>query len=265
MMSTAQTKARSATQGWLVVLGQSVRELWIGGRGLVLLIAFSLLLSIISYLVATNEELNLLDQKDTMNLVVQAALAVGIALSLLLSADAISGERERETLETLLLTPVPRRHIAVGKLLAALTVWPAVLAVTIPYLWVLRAGSELFVDAVIASAIVGALLAIAFSCMGLIVSMFSNSNRLSLAVSFFVFVAMVIPTQLSLKGWLDDALIQINPMTAGARFMDRLIVNNHTFGQEWTLLLAPVLAALLGLSIAVYLAGHLRLRAGGGS
>ena len=264
-MSSLQTKAPSPTPGWLIVLEQGVRDLWLGGRGLVLLIAFSLLLSIISYLVATNEELNLLDQKDTVNLVVQAALAVGIALSLLLSADAVSGERERETLETLLLTPVPRREIAVGKLLTALTVWPAVMAVTVPYLWVLRAGSELFVDAVVAAVIVGMLLAIAFSSLGLVVSMFSNSNRLSLAVSFFVFVALVIPTQLPLKGWLGETLIRINPMTAGARFIDRLIVNNHTFGQEWTWLLTPVLAALLGASIAVILAGRFGLRARSGS
>ena len=263
-MSSGQTNAASPTPGWVIVFEQGVRELWFGGRGLVLMVAFSLLLSILSYLAATNEELNLLDQKDTVNLIVQAALAVGIALSLLLSADAVSGERERDTLETLLLTPVPRRQIAIGKLLVAITAWPAIMAVTVPYVWILRAGSGLFVDAVVASVIVGTLLAIAFSSLGLIVSMFSNSNRLSLAVSFFVFVALVLPTQVPLKGWLGETLIRINPMTAGARFMDRIIVNNHTFGQEWTWLLTPVLAALLAASVVVILAGHLQLRARSG-
>ena len=36
------------------MLEQELRDLWIGGRGLVLTFAFSLLLSVIAYLVATN-------------------------------------------------------------------------------------------------------------------------------------------------------------------------------------------------------------------
>ena len=51
-----------------------------------------------------------------MNLVTQIAMALAVVVSLLFSADSISGERERETLESLLLTPVPRREIALGKL-----------------------------------------------------------------------------------------------------------------------------------------------------
>ena len=37
-----------------VVTAQELRDLWLGGRGLVLTLAFSLLLSIVAYLVATN-------------------------------------------------------------------------------------------------------------------------------------------------------------------------------------------------------------------
>ena len=37
---------------------QELRDLWLGGRGLVLTFAFSLLLSVMAYLVATNTALN---------------------------------------------------------------------------------------------------------------------------------------------------------------------------------------------------------------
>jgi ABC-2 type transport system permease protein len=113
--------------GWLVVAGQELRDVWLSARGPAIIIAYSLLLSLLTYLAASNEELNIIDQRDTVNLVTQIAMALAVVVSLLFSADSISGERERETLENLLLTPVPRRQIALGKLLAAVSVWPVML------------------------------------------------------------------------------------------------------------------------------------------
>ena len=41
-----------------VVLGRELRDLWFAGRGLALLLAFSILLGVSTYLVATNQSLN---------------------------------------------------------------------------------------------------------------------------------------------------------------------------------------------------------------
>ena len=118
--SVAATRARS-TAGWVVVLGQELRDLWLGGRALVLSFAFSLLLSVIAYLTATNKALNFLEQREAVNLTLQVAVGVGALLTLLAAADAASGERERGTIEGLLLTPVSRLEIVGGKLLATLS------------------------------------------------------------------------------------------------------------------------------------------------
>src|SRR4029453_212508 len=80
-----------------------------------------------------NQGLNFLEQREAVNLVLQVALTVGVLVTLLVSADTISGERERGTLESLLLTPVGRRSIAVGKLLGALSLWLGCAVVSIPY------------------------------------------------------------------------------------------------------------------------------------
>ncbi|HYX84982.1 MAG TPA: ABC transporter permease subunit, partial [Gaiellales bacterium] len=125
------------TPGWAVVLEQEMRDLWLGGRGLPLSLAFSLLLSVIAYLVATNTALNFLEERESVDLLEEVAIAVGGLLALLAAADAVSGERERATLETLLLAPVPRRQLIAGKLLAALSLWLAALAIMVPYVWFL--------------------------------------------------------------------------------------------------------------------------------
>ena len=119
-------------QAWRIVGGRELRDIWVGGRGLTLAIAFSLLLSVVAYLVATNQALNFLEQRESVNLTLQVVIAVSALLALLTAADAVSGERERGTLETLLVTPVRRLHLTVGKLLAALSLWVAAFAITWP-------------------------------------------------------------------------------------------------------------------------------------
>jgi ABC-2 type transport system permease protein len=251
--------------GWAVVAGQELRDIWLGGRGPILVFIFSLLLSLLTYLSATNKELNLLDQKDTVVLVIKMALGIGVAASVLIAADAISGERERATLETLLLTPMPPRSIAMGKLLATLTVWPALMLVAIRYAWVLRTGYGLLTDAILVGLVVGTLLAVAFSALGIIVSVLSTSNRVSLAASFFIFIVLVAPSQLPGgvgKGWLGDLVTRINPISAGDRFLDRVVVSGHTWSQERGALTAPIVCAVVAVILAFLVGGHLRLQGG---
>jgi hypothetical protein len=110
---------------WLVVADRELRDLWLAGRGLPLMFVYALLLSVTSYLVATNQALNFLEQREAASLTLQVAVAVGALLVLLGAADAVSGERERGTLESLLLSPAPRRALVAGKALAALSLWAA--------------------------------------------------------------------------------------------------------------------------------------------
>ena len=145
-----RARAERSAPGWLVVLGQELRDLWLGGRGLVLSFAFSLLVGIIAYLVATNTDLNFLEQRESTSLTLQVAIAVGGMLTLLVAADAVSGERERGTLETLLLTPVSRRELATGKLLASLSLWFAAFVITVPYVWFLGHGVGIVDEALVA-------------------------------------------------------------------------------------------------------------------
>jgi ABC-2 type transport system permease protein len=246
--------------GWLVVAGQELRDIWLSARGPAIVVAYSLLLSLLTYLAASNEELNVIDQRDTVNLVTQIAMALAVVVSLLFSADSISGERERETLESLLLTPVSRREIALGKFVAAVSVWPVMLVIALPYLWALRAGTGLFTDALLAALVVGTLLVIAFASLGLLVSLFSASNRLSLAFTFFIFVVLVAPTQLPLSGWFGDLIVQVSPMSAGSTFLQRVIVREQAWGDELPLLIAPLAAAIILATIAFIAAGRLRLQ-----
>jgi ABC-2 type transport system permease protein len=249
-----------AVPAWRVVAGRECRDLWVAGRGPVLVVSFGLLLSLVTYLVATNRVLNYLEQRETVGLLLQVAVGVGVLVAMLVSADAISGERERRTLETLLLAPAARRHLAVGKLLAALSLWLACLCVSVPYVWALGQGVSLVGPALALGALVGTALAVGLAALGLIVSGLSGSNRVSLATSLFLLLALFAPTQLpasAQQGRLGDLLVRANPVAAGEHYLGAVLVNGHGWTRDLFYLAAPVLTAVLGVAVLALAAERL--------
>jgi ABC-2 type transport system permease protein len=233
---------------WWVVAEQECRDLWLGGRGLVLVFAFSVVLSVMTYLAETNQVLNFLEQREAVNLVLQVAVAVGVLVTLIVSADAISGERERGTLESLLLTPVPRRSIVSGKLVAALSLWLATFLVSVPYLVVLGQGVSVAAQALLLGLFVGAVLAVALSALGLLISAVSRSNKASLGVSLFLLLALFAPTQLpaaAASGWLGDLLVRLNPVDAALHYLTAVVLNGHSWTRDLSYLVSPILVAAL--------------------
>lgn len=257
---------RRGRPAWLVVTGRELRDLWLGGRALILLFAYSVTLSVTTYLTATNEALNFLEQREAVSLTLQVAVAVGVLLTLLAAADGISGERERGTLESLLLAPVPRWSITVGKGIAALTLWLAAFAVSVPYVWYLGRGVRVVTSSLANGLLAGSLLALAMAGLGLVISTFAGSNRVSLSVSVFVLLALFAPTQLpssAQRGWFGDLLLRADPFTAALRYLGRIVINARTFGQEAHWLLGPAIVAGILVVAAVAVSGRLRLGTGG--
>jgi ABC-2 type transport system permease protein len=237
-----------------IVARQELRDLWVGGRGLPLAFAFSLLLSVITYLGATNEAVNFLEQREAVNLALQVAVAVGALLALLTAADAISGERERGTLESLLVTPLPRRNLVAGKLAAALSLWLAAWIISIPYIWFLGRGVGAVDDAVLAGIAVGTLVAISLCAFAINVSALAGSNRLSLSVSMFALFALFAPTLLpggAKQGWAGELLQRVNPITAAEHYMRNIVINQYDWAKELDWLVSPLVAGLGFTLIAV--------------
>jgi ABC-2 type transport system permease protein len=265
MAAVADQPAGVSRRAWMVVAGRELRDLWLAGRGLPLLLAYALLLSVTSYLVAANQALNFLEQRETVSLTLQVAVAVGAILVLLGAADSVSGERERGTLESLLLSPAPRRALIIGKAVAALSLWAAAWVVSVPYIWYLGRGVGVVGVAVASSLVVGSLLALFLAGYGLVISTVVRSNRLSLSVSLFALLALYAPTQMPTavqNSWIGELLLRVDPFTAGLRYLGRLILNGHSPGQDAGWLIGPVVAAVVAAALALTVADRVTLHGG---
>lgn len=264
--SGPETERSAGAAGWRVIAGQECRELWLSGRGLLLLFLFSALLSGVTYLTATNQALNFLEQREAVNLIVEFAVAVGVLVTLVVSADGISGERERGTLESLLVTPVSRRAILAGKLTAALSLWLAAFVVSIPYVWVLGRGVGIVTRALALSLTVGTLVAIGLASIGLLISAVSNSNKTSLAGSVFLLLTLFAPTQLPSglpQGWFFDVLLRLNPVTSALNYISAQLVKGHSWTQDLTYLVSPALTVLIAGGALVFAGARLVRLTGG--
>jgi ABC-2 type transport system permease protein len=249
-----------------VVARQELRDLWLGGRGMVLLLAFSVLVSAITYVGATSEGINFLEKRETVNLTLQVAIAFGALVALLAAADSISGERERGTLESLLLTPAPRRDLVSGKLLAALSLWGAALVVSVPYIWFLGRDVGAVDDALAAGLLVGTLVALSLTAFGMIVSVLATSNRLSLSVSLFVLLALFAPTLLpggAKQGWAGELLQRVNPITAAEHYTRNVVINQYDWTKELSWLISPIAGSLALTVLAVLVAPRFMSLRGG--
>jgi ABC-2 type transport system permease protein len=240
--------------GWWVVAGWELRETWVRGRGPVLLFGLAVLLSVTTYLVASNQALNFLEQRESVSLTLQIAVAIGGLLALLGAADTITGERERGTLEVLLVTPVDRRGLLVGKGLAAFSLWLGAWLVSVGYLVVLARGTGVLVPGLLGGLLVGSVLALFLVALGLLTTSLTRSNRVSLATSLFLLLALYAPTQMpsaAQRGWFGELLLKADPFTAALHVLNRLVVEGRGLGSQGGWLVWPVAAAALTAAAAL--------------
>jgi len=87
----------SALPAWWLVFTRELADLWVGGKGLSLILIYSVVLAVMVYVFSFNTELSLIPPKEAVYEMLKNAMAVSMFISLVIGADTISGERERNT------------------------------------------------------------------------------------------------------------------------------------------------------------------------
>jgi ABC-2 type transport system permease protein len=245
----AASTSHSST--WWVVLKRELGELWFGGKALILILIYTGLLGFYSWLMATNNELNLLPLKEMVYEMVKAAIAVSMCICVIIAAESVSGERERATLEGLLLTPASRKEIVFGKFLAAVSPWPVAYAIAVPYWYAVSQGDPVFGRAALWGGVVGSVLAPLLAGAGMLVSIGCNTVKTSMVGSLAIYLLLLLPailggtagTQRSYEQWLRAYLTDwLNPMAATNRFLQRILMDNWSPSILWIWFTMPVVA-----------------------
>ena len=259
----------SAQPVWWLVFVREITDLWIGGKALVLVFIYSIFLGVVTYVIASNSELSLIPPKEMVYETIKNVMAVSLFIGMIIGADSLSGERERNTLESLLLTPTSRGQIVAGKFFAAVTFWPAAFIFAIPTFKVLSQGDEIFGQGLFWGSLLGTVMVFAYVGLGMLVSFWSNSNKTSYFVSLGIYILFLVPAQLpgtAQTGAAGQFLQWINPIAAVNHFLSKILVNNIKVSEFWIWLESPVAFCIIILStLFMYAAPSLRLENGRGS
>jgi hypothetical protein len=257
--------SESVVATWRLLLKRELMDLWIGGKAFNLLLIYSALLGIISYTYAFSAKLTLAPPQEAVFELLKNATAFSIFIGLIIGADSISGERDRSTLESLLLTPVNRRHVIVAKLLAGTSPWPAAYLIALPFLYLLAQGNEILAPAMVWGAITGTVLVIGYTGLGMLISFWSSNNKISYFVSLSIYALLLVPAELSGDGVdiTSEFLQWINPVSAVNYFLSNHLLYYRTLGEYWPWLVSSILLAILTVTLLLELAGsRLRLEPG---
>ena len=250
---------------WWIVFKKELRDLWIGGKALNLIIGYTILVSVYTYMTAKGSVQNFMPPKEMVFELIKLVTIVGVFMCMIIGADSLSGERERATLEALLLTPASRRQMVVGKFFAALSPWPVAMAIAITYMRVLSQGDEVFGQAVRWGALLGTLLALGFTALAMFVSFWCSNNKTSMFMTLVLFLLFLLPTQLSghaQGGFMGLMMQKIVPIAAQRHFLASVLVNNRTLEEMRFFLLSPLIFAAGFVPLFWYVGGSLRLDPG---
>ena len=254
----AALPSASARNAWWVVFVTELGSLWIGGKALYLILAYSVFLGFQAYAQLRTSESDFLPPKEMVFASLQVVFYVGGLIGMIIGADSISGERERGTLEALLATTASRRQIVLGKFLAALSPWPVALLISIPLLNMLSQGDPVFGQSLYWGGIVGSLLAIGFTGLGMLVSFWSNSNKASFFMSLGIYLVVLLPTtwpSRAVRGFVGKLFQRLNPLEGSNELLEKMLVNNRPFSQYEIWLRTPEVFAALTAGILLLYAG----------
>jgi ABC-2 type transport system permease protein len=217
------------------------------------IIAASLIFSLVAYLLLTDKELSLLDQGEMLFTLGEVIITLGIAMSAVSASSAISSEIESGTLESLLLTPITHRQIAIQKMFSIVTIWAILYLVSIPYLIVVASGTNLALSAVLYVGLYGTLLVTAISMISIVISWRLKSSKNSIMTTLMIVLILLAPSLFfgtSLKktdfGLALENIIYSHVMNS----MDSVLVDNEqTFLQQishiWPVIAFALICALI--------------------
>lgn len=249
-LSLADGRVGSATRppvprrAAILLARKEAGELLASPRGLAWLAALAAALSTFSLLFVGNTELSLLDNAEAIYLMQGVVVGLAALLAVVVGNDTVAGERERGSLVPLLVAPLPRSVLLLGKLGGILVAWAVFLLIALPYLWAVGSTGQNLAAAILSLLLLGTPLVVGFGLLALGLGAGMASSRASLMSSLLVLLVAASPLVLgpSLRqSSIGRAFDAINPFAAALNSFDAVVIDSQwLLAQPWNIVLLMV-------------------------
>jgi ABC-type transport system involved in multi-copper enzyme maturation permease subunit len=228
-------------------------ELLRSGRGLAWLLMVCLVLSGFGLLLIGDVELSLLDNAQVVYDMTATVTALGALLAVVTGADAVAGERERGSLIPLLLMPIPRSGIVLGKIGGQVVAWAVTLCLAAPYLWAVGSTGQNLRAAYLATLVLGTPIVLGFGLLAIGLGARLATARATLLTSLIglMFAASPLLFGPSLRQTaIGRGFDQVNPFAAALNAYDAMIIDSERLAAQG----GHLLVALCWLALALWFA-----------
>ena len=225
-------------------------------KGTLWLVIASLLFSFTSYLLLTDKELSLLDQTVLLWLLGKVIIGVAFLIVAIDSSSIINSEFEKETAESLFLSPVDIKDFVFSKLLASLALWFAIFMVATPYIIVISLGTHLVLPFLWYVLFLGTVGISGVIMLFFGVSFLYRSTKNTLTTSLIILLALSVPALFS-PALKNNAFAQIfgriNPLENIFECLDNVLVDYRlSYLENWRYVWPLFLFCVLALVFLVF-------------
>jgi ABC-type transport system involved in multi-copper enzyme maturation permease subunit len=238
-----------------IILKKEISEELHTWKGTLWLVITSLIFSLTTYLLLTDKELSLLDHAELLWLFSKIIISVAVLIVSIESSMIINSEFEKETAESLFLSPLSYIDFVTGKLLAILTLWGAIYAVAFPYILVTSKGTKLTWPFLGYVALWGTLGALFLAMFIIAISFLTRSSKNTLTIALVVLLGLMIPALFSSTLKISPAvsfIAGINPLDNMFSSLDNVLVDYKTsLWQNLNFLMPVLLWGLLALLLLI--------------
>ena len=247
------------------LIKKEIKENILAFKGSIWLFVITLLLSAMSYSFVGIKEMSLLAQTEMLVTFGKLVLGLGVLISIILASVSFSNEKEQSTLESLLLTPMPKNQIVWSKLIAVLSVWLATLLLAAPYLLVLSRGTQALAPILTFLFLIGTILVLLFTGMAMALSILIGSSKGALMTSLIIFLVTSVPvflssamTQSGLGAWINA----MSPVASALNLLKSMVINGYGMFSNVSFILSIFGGGVVGLLILQFGMSRLEFKGG---
>lgn len=247
------------------IIKKELRESLYESKGLWMIVASTCILSGLCLVTVLSKEGSVLAQRDILQYAIKAAMFVTFMVSMVLGATCFVAEREENTLESLLLTPISKLDLTMAKYIGVLIIGAVLFFVSVPYLAAIGAGSGLTVSALLITFLAGGILLFAFTAISVALSILMEGSKASLLTSMLVLLVLAFPAFLQSLLKLSPIglfFMQIDPVACCFKMMNVLLTDKVPFLSMISYIIPMLVFAALAVALLVYASKRVSLKGG---
>lgn len=249
----------------LPIIKKEIRENFYAMKSNIWLIIVTIVFSIMSYSFVSVKELSLLAQTEIIVTMGKLIVGLGLLVTIILASVSFSNEKEESTLESLLLTPIPKIQLAIGKLTGVLLIGILVFIISLPYIITLSYGTGLVMKTVIFILLIGSIVAFSYASISIALSILLGSSKNAIITSIIIFILTGLPSFLSTsikKAGFGAVIEKISPLSNTFNLMKAVIIEKQGFAGMLKFIIPILIFSVLSYMFLVYGTKKIAFRGG---